>query len=158
MVKGIRDLIALPDPLGKVQMKRELDTDLLLIRESCPIGVIGVIFESRPDAMVQISTLCIKSGNCAILKGGSEAMNTNKIVFDTIYNAAIEAGLPENSNNIVTPNPLNRLIIIAYTDFNAAWKYTEKYTFTIAKNIERKYILIAGIPSLTTISDGFTNR
>ena len=96
VVKGIRDLIALPDPLGKVQMKRELDTDLLLIRESCPIGVIGVIFESRPDAMVQISTLCIKSGNCAILKGGSEAMNTNKIVFDTIYNAAIEAGLPEN--------------------------------------------------------------
>ena len=59
VVKGIRDLIALPDPLGKVQMKRELDTDLLLIRESCPIGVIGVIFESRPDAMVQISTLCI---------------------------------------------------------------------------------------------------
>lgn len=96
VVKGIRDLIALPDPLGKIQMKRELDTDLLLIRESCPIGVIGVIFESRPDAMVQISTLCIKSGNCAILKGGSEAMNTNKIVFDTIYNAAIEAGLPEN--------------------------------------------------------------
>ena len=89
-------MIALPDPLGKIQMKRELDTDLLLIRESCPIGVIGVIFESRPDAMVQISTLCIKSGNCAILKGGSEAMNTNKIVFDTIYNAAIEAGLPEN--------------------------------------------------------------
>lgn len=96
VVKGIRDLIKLPDPLGKEQMRRELDSDLLLIRESCPIGVIGVIFESRPDAMVQISTLCIKSGNCAILKGGSEAMNTNKEVFNTIYNAAIGAGLPEN--------------------------------------------------------------
>lgn len=95
VVQGIRELIALPDPLGKEQMKRELDSDLLLVRESCPIGVIGVIFESRPDAMVQISTLCLKSGNCAILKGGSEAMHTNKILFETIYNAAVEAGMPE---------------------------------------------------------------
>lgn len=96
VVEGINDLINLTDPLGKVQMKRELDEGLLLIRESCPIGVIGVIFESRPDAMVQISTLCIKSGNCAILKGGSEAMNTNRVVFNIIYNAAVNAGLPKN--------------------------------------------------------------
>ncbi|MBQ3665840.1 MAG: glutamate-5-semialdehyde dehydrogenase [Lachnospiraceae bacterium] len=96
VVEGINDLIHLSDPLGKVQMKRELDEGLLLIRESCPIGVIGVIFESRPDAMVQISTLCIKSGNCAILKGGSEAMNTNRVVFQIIYNAAVSAGLPKN--------------------------------------------------------------
>lgn len=96
VVKGIKDLIGLPDPLGKVLMKRELDSDLLLVRESCPIGVIGVIFESRPDAMVQISTLCIKSGNCAVLKGGSEAMNTNREVFNTIYKAAVSAGMPEN--------------------------------------------------------------
>lgn len=95
VVQGIRELIALPDPLGKEQMKRELDSDLLLIRETCPIGVIGVIFESRPDAMVQISTLCLKSGNCAILKGGSEAMYTNKILFDTIYQTAVAAGMPE---------------------------------------------------------------
>ena len=66
VIKGIRELIELPDPLGKVQMKRELDSDMVLVRESCPIGVIGVIFESRPDAMVQISTLCLKSGNCAV--------------------------------------------------------------------------------------------
>lgn len=96
VIQGINDLIDLPDPLGKVQMKRELDKDLLLIRESCPIGVIGVIFESRPDAMVQISTLCIKSGNCAILKGGSEALNTNREIFKTIYNAAVNAGMPKN--------------------------------------------------------------
>lgn len=95
VVTGIHDLIRLPDPLFKVQMKRELDSDLLLIRESCPIGVIGVIFESRPDAMVQISTLCLKSGNCAILKGGREAIRTNKILFQTIYHAAVESGLPE---------------------------------------------------------------
>ncbi|MGI6008137.1 MAG: glutamate-5-semialdehyde dehydrogenase [Ruminococcus sp.] len=96
VVTGISDLIGLPDPLGKEQMRRELDTDLLLIRESCPIGVIGVIFEARPDAMVQIASLCIKSGNCAILKGGSEAMKTNKTIFEIIYHAALSAGMPEN--------------------------------------------------------------
>ena len=96
VVKGINDLIKLEDPLSKELMKRELDSDLLLIKETCPIGVIGVIFESRPDAMVQIASLCIKSGNCAILKGGSEAMNTNRVVFNLIYQAALSAGLPEN--------------------------------------------------------------
>lgn len=96
VVEGINDLIALPDPLCRVQMKRELDEDLLLVRESCPIGVIGVIFESRPDAMVQIGTLCLKSGNCAILKGGSEALNTNREIFGIMHKAAVEAGLPEN--------------------------------------------------------------
>lgn len=95
VVKGIKDLITLPDPLRKVQMKRELDADLLMIRETCPIGVIGVIFEARPDAMVQIASLCIKSGNCAILKGGSEAMNTNKKIFGIIHKAAVDAGMPE---------------------------------------------------------------
>jgi len=97
VVKGINDLIKLPNPLGKMQMKRELDSDLLLIRETCPIGVIGVIFESRPDALVQISTLCIKSGNCAILKGGSEAINTNKKVFEIIKEAAIAAGFNKDA-------------------------------------------------------------
>lgn len=96
VIRGIEDLISLPDPLGSIQMKRELDSDLLLIRESCPIGVIGVIFEARPDAMIQISTLCIKSGNCAILKGGSETLYTNREIFQTIYQAVIDSGLPKN--------------------------------------------------------------
>ena len=96
VIRGIEDLISLPDPLGSVQMKRELDSDLLLIRESCPIGVIGVIFEARPDAMIQISTLCIKSGNCAILKGGSETLYTNREIFQTIHQAVIDSGLPKN--------------------------------------------------------------
>ncbi len=69
---------------------------MVLVRESCPIGVIGVIFESRPDAMVQISTLCLKSGNCAILKGGSEAAKTNKVLFEIIHQAAVAAGMPES--------------------------------------------------------------
>lgn len=97
VVAGMKDLVNLPDPLFQIQLARELDQGLRLYRETCPIGVIGVIFEARPDALVQISALCIKSGNCVILKGGSEAMQTNKILFQTIYQAAVKAGIPENS-------------------------------------------------------------
>lgn len=92
---GIGDLIGLPDPVGRTLLARELDEGLTLYRVSCPIGVIGVIFEARPDALVQISTLCLKSGNCAILKGGSETMSTNKALFQIIHASAVEAGLPE---------------------------------------------------------------
>ena len=95
VVAGIDGLIGLPDPNGKVLLERELDDGLVLRRESCPIGVIGVIFEARPDALVQISTLCIKSGNCALLKGGSETSETNRTLFGVIHAAAVEAGLPE---------------------------------------------------------------
>ncbi len=97
VVSGLHELINLSDPVGKVQFERELDQGLTLVKETCPIGVIGVIFEARPDAMVQISGLCIKSGNCAILKGGSEALKTNKVLFNTIYEAAVKAGMPEAS-------------------------------------------------------------
>ncbi len=93
---GIEQLIALPDPIGKLQLNRQLDQGLVLKRVSCPIGVIGIIFEARPDAMVQISSLCIKSGNCAVLKGGKETANTNKVLFDLIYKAAVENGAPDN--------------------------------------------------------------
>lgn len=95
-IQGIRDLITLPDPLLHTLLKRELDEGLTLVKTTCPIGVIGVIFESRPDALVQISSLCIKSGNCAILKGGSESANTNRALFDVIAQAGIEAGLPRH--------------------------------------------------------------
>lgn len=94
-IAGIHNLIALPDPLFRIQLKRQLDEGLTLIRETCPIGVIGVIFEARPDAMVQIASLCIKSGNCAILKGGSETRETNKLLFELIYEAALSSGLPQ---------------------------------------------------------------
>lgn len=91
---GIKDMIGLPDPLGAKLFSRELDTDLILNKVTCPIGVIGVIFESRPDALVQIASLCLKSGNCAVLKGGSEASSTNKILFEIIHEAGVDAGVP----------------------------------------------------------------
>lgn len=95
VVAGIKSLIGLEDPVGKVQLQTELDKDLILTRIACPIGVIGVIFESRPDALVQISTLCLKSGNAVLLKGGSEAKETNRALFEVIREASIAAGIPE---------------------------------------------------------------
>ncbi len=94
---GISDLTKMEDPLFQTQFARELDEGLVLKRVTCPIGVIGVIFEARPDALVQISALCIKSGNCVILKGGSEALRSNKKLFDIIHEAIIAAGLPVDS-------------------------------------------------------------
>ena len=92
---GIDGLIGLPDPVGRILLKRELDAGLLLERVSCPIGVIGVIFEARPDALIQISSLCLKSGNCAVLKGGKETTHTNRILFRYIREGIVKAGLPE---------------------------------------------------------------
>ncbi len=97
VTEGIEQLMGLPDPLNKTLLKRELDKDFILQQITCPIGVIGIIFEARPDALVQISSLCIKSGNCAVLKGGKETVNTNRSLFDVIYKAAVENGAPENS-------------------------------------------------------------
>lgn len=96
VIAGINDLIKMEDPIGKITLKRELDAGLTLTRTTTPIGVIGVIFEARPDALVQIASLCIKSGNAAILKGGSEAKLTNRALFESIKEAILQAALPEN--------------------------------------------------------------
>lgn len=96
VVDGIHSLINLEDPVGKTLLSVEMDEGLELYRVSCPIGVIGIIFESRPDALVQISTLCLKSGNGVLLKGGSEARETNRVLADVIIRATEEAGIPAN--------------------------------------------------------------
>lgn len=96
VTEELTGLMALLDPLRNITLARELDQGLTLYRVTCPIGVIGVIFEARPDALVQISSLCLKSGNCAILKGGKETTWTNRVLFSLIHQAAIDAGLPEN--------------------------------------------------------------
>ena len=87
MVKGIRSVVRLKDPVGQKQLATEMDQGLTLYRLTCPIGVIGAIFESRPDAVPQISSLCLKSGNAVILKGGREAHNSNKIIVSLIREA-----------------------------------------------------------------------
>lgn len=95
VIAGIRSLVKLEDPVGKTLLATELDQGLELYRVTCPIGVIGVIFESRPDALVQISTLCLKSGNSTLLKGGSEASATNRVLTDLIIQATQRAGIPK---------------------------------------------------------------
>ncbi|MBS6729012.1 MAG: glutamate-5-semialdehyde dehydrogenase [Lachnospiraceae bacterium oral taxon 082] len=97
VIAGINDLIKMPDPIGKITLKRELDEGLVLTRTTTPIGVIGVIFEARPDALVQIASLCIKSGNAAILKGGSEALLTNRALFESIKRAIKDSNLPDHA-------------------------------------------------------------
>lgn len=91
--KGIDDIIALADPMHKVLEKRELDDGLVLRRVSVPLGVIGMVFEARPDALVQIVGLAVKSGNGIILKGGSEALATNKALSDSIRRSCKETSV-----------------------------------------------------------------
>lgn len=95
MAQGIRSVSGLPDPVGQKQGTMELDDGLELTRVSCPIGVIGAIFESRPDAVPQISSLCFKSGNAVILKGGVEAQHSNRVIAGLIQQALSEVeGVP----------------------------------------------------------------
>ncbi len=94
IIAGVNGVAALADPLGAVTLATELDEELRLYRISCPIGVVGVIFESRPDALVQIAALCLKSGNAVLLKGGSEAEESNRALFEIIRRTAARAGVP----------------------------------------------------------------
>ncbi|RCX17472.1 glutamate-5-semialdehyde dehydrogenase [Anaerobacterium chartisolvens] len=94
VIEGINSLAELEEPVGKTLLSTELDDGLELYKVTCPIGVIGIIFESRPDALVQISTLCLKSGNGVLLKGGSEARETNRALAEIIIEATVKAGIP----------------------------------------------------------------
>ena len=87
IIQGIKDVVKLENPVGKILLKRQLDNNLILYKESCPIGVLGIIFEARPDVIAQISSLAIKSSNAVILKGGKEAVNTNKAMLSVINGA-----------------------------------------------------------------------
>ena len=89
-IAGVRSVATLTDPVGEVQIHRELDKGLILKRVSCPLGVLGIIFEARPDAVMQISSLAIKSGNGVLLKGGQEALNTCQALVK-----AIQSGLAQ---------------------------------------------------------------
>jgi len=95
MARGLEAVASLPDPLGRVRLRRLLDDGLELTQVTCPLGVLAVIFESRPDALLQIGSLAIKSGNAALLKGGREALNTNQLLAEVLHQGLAAAGLPE---------------------------------------------------------------
>ena len=102
MIQGIYDISKLEDPVNKITLKRELDEGLILQKVSCPIGVLGIIFEARPDVISQISALAIKSSNAVILKGGKESKNTNKTILKIINHAlSTVEGFPEGLLNQV---------------------------------------------------------
>jgi glutamate-5-semialdehyde dehydrogenase len=92
---SIDGVAALEDPTGRIVRSTELDEGLELEQRTCPLGVIGMIFESRPDALVQIASLCLKSGNAVMLKGGREAKETNAVLVDAIAAATADAGIPD---------------------------------------------------------------
>lgn len=95
--EGIRQVAKLEDPLGVLTLARELDQGLNLYRVTCPLGVVAVIFESRPDAFPQIVSLSIKAGNAILLKGGKEAENSNRAIYKVLKTAVKSAGLPEDA-------------------------------------------------------------
>lgn len=102
MIQGIKDVKKLDDPVNKKIWAMGMDTGLDLYRVSCPIGVIGVVFEARPDVVPQICSLAIKSGNAVLLKGGKEALNTNAILVKLIKEALAQTGaFPEDAINLL---------------------------------------------------------
>ncbi len=97
MIHDIEQVISLPDPIGELFDEQCLPNELNLAKRRTPIGVFGVIYESRPNVTIDIGMLVIKSGNCAILRGGSEALHTNQILVELIQKSLVSAGLPEQA-------------------------------------------------------------
>ncbi len=95
MVDNLRQVAALPDPIGEVISMGERPNGLKIGRVRVPIGVVGVVYESRPDVTVEVSALCIKSGNGVILRGGSEAIHSNNILASILSDTAAKEGVPD---------------------------------------------------------------
>ncbi|WP_267383303.1 glutamate-5-semialdehyde dehydrogenase [Cyanobacterium sp. uoEpiScrs1] len=101
-IQGVRNIKMMPDPLGVTQIHRELDDGLILKRKTCPLGVLGVIFEARPEVLIQIISLAIKSGNGVILKGGIEAIKSCQTMFALIQKALLKTSVDHNSVKLLT--------------------------------------------------------
>ncbi len=102
VIRGIEEMVALPDPVGKVLSAVELDEGLTLYKISCPLGLLGVIFEARPDVVPQIAALAVKSGNAAVLKGGKESANTNRVMMQVLKDAlATVHGYPPQALQLI---------------------------------------------------------
>jgi len=110
-IEGVRDVAQLPDPVGAVQVHRELDSGLELKRITAPLGVLGVIFESRPDAVMQISSLAVKSGNGVILKGGKEAVRSCQALVAAIREGLTQAGLNPDVVQLLTTREETRALL-----------------------------------------------
>ncbi|MBU7586608.1 MAG: glutamate-5-semialdehyde dehydrogenase [Nostoc sp. TH1S01] len=101
-IAGVRDVGKLADPIGKVQIHREIDTGLILKRISCPLGVLGIIFEARPEAAIQIVSLAIKSGNGVILKCGKEAVRSCEAIVKAIKQGLSQTAVSPDAVQLLT--------------------------------------------------------
>lgn len=101
MIQGLRDVCALPDPVGAIENQRVLPNGLRVGRMRIPIGVIAIIYESRPNVTIDAAALCVKAGNAVILRGGSEAIHANRALGEELRAAARDVGLPEDSIVVV---------------------------------------------------------
>ena len=101
MAAGLRDVVALPDPVGEIVKTWRRPSGLLVGRMRIPIGVIAIIFESRPNVTVDAFSLCLKSGNAVILKGGKEAFHSNRALFGLITEALARSGVPATLAQLV---------------------------------------------------------
>ena len=102
MVKGLRQLIELPDPVGAVLETKERPNGLEINQVRVPIGVIGIIYESRPNVTIDCAGLCLKSGNASILRGGKEAMHSNRAMASIITEALQESPLPDDAVQLIS--------------------------------------------------------
>lgn len=135
-IAGVRDVAQLPDPVGRVQIDRELDVGLILKRVTCPLGVLGVIFESRPDAVMQISSLAVKSGNGVILKGGKEAVRSCQALVQAIKQGLVAANVNPDAVQLLTTREETQALLAmdAYVDLiiprgsNAFVQYVQENT------------------------------
>src|SRR6516162_13174 len=101
MAEKVRSVIRLPDPLGRKLSVMELDEGLVLTKETCPLGVVAVVFESRPDVVPQVASLALKSGNAILLKGGREAAHTNEVLMTIWKEALEECRIPRDAAQIL---------------------------------------------------------
>ncbi|MBW4652762.1 MAG: glutamate-5-semialdehyde dehydrogenase [Kaiparowitsia implicata GSE-PSE-MK54-09C] len=135
-IAGVRDVARLADPLGTVQIHRELDAGLVLKRITCPLGVLGVIFESRPDALVQIATLAIKSGNGVILKGGRESVRSCTALTQAIHQGLQSVGMAPAVVQLLTTRAEIQALLALDTEVdliiprgsNAFVRYVQEHT------------------------------
>ena len=97
MANDLRNIVNIPDPVGVIIDQKVLPNGLNVSRRRVPLGVIGAIYESRPNVTIDISALCLKSGNSVILRGGSEAINSNRILSDIVRQSISDVGIPINS-------------------------------------------------------------
>lgn len=111
-IAGVRDVAKLPDPVGEIQIHRELDTGLELKRVTCPLGVLGIIFESRPDAVMQISSLAVKSGNGVLLKGGKEAVRSCQALVAAIRQGLQQADIDPDGVQLLTTREETRAMLV----------------------------------------------